>query len=61
VKLGRDYGREVEVLEGIAAENVLVASPSDLLVEGEIVTAQEMAEKKAEGKGGEKARGKAPS
>jgi hypothetical protein len=52
VKLGRDYGREVEVL---------VASPSDLLVKGEIVTAQEMTEKKQAGKGGEKARGKAPS
>ncbi len=38
VKLGRDFGREVEILEGIAPKDVLVASPSDLLVEGEKVT-----------------------
>jgi RND family efflux transporter MFP subunit len=37
VKLGRDYGREVEVLEGVALGDVLVASPSDLLAEGEVV------------------------
>ncbi|MEQ1530480.1 MAG: efflux RND transporter periplasmic adaptor subunit [Methylococcales bacterium] len=38
VKLGRDFGREVEVLEGICPSDVLVASPSDLLVAGEQVT-----------------------
>lgn len=53
VKLGRDFGREVEVLEGIGADDVLVASPSDLLVEGEVVTAVEP-EKKTAGKYGEK-------
>lgn len=47
VKLGRDFGREVEVLEGIAADDILVANPSDLLVEGEIVTATEAVEKVA--------------
>jgi RND family efflux transporter MFP subunit len=41
VKLGRDFGREVEVLDGITASDVLVASPSDLLVEGEVVSVVE--------------------
>ncbi|MDD1621268.1 MAG: efflux RND transporter periplasmic adaptor subunit [Methylococcaceae bacterium] len=45
VKLGRDFGREVEILEGIAAADVLVASPSDLLVEGETVTMVEAKQK----------------
>jgi RND family efflux transporter MFP subunit len=45
VKLGRDFGREVEILEGIAANDVLVASPSDLLVEGEAVKVVEAKEK----------------
>lgn len=47
VKLGRDFGREVEILEGIAAADMLVASPSDLLVDGEIVTAVEAQQKPA--------------
>ena len=38
VTLGRDYGREIEILEGIKPDDLLVASPSDLLVEGEMVT-----------------------
>lgn len=37
VRLGRDFGRDVEILEGVAADDVLVASPSDLLAEGETV------------------------
>ncbi len=37
VKLGRDLGREVEVLAGINEGDTLVVSPSDLLTEGEIV------------------------
>jgi len=41
VKLGRDFGKELEILEGITASDILVASPSDLLVEGEIVTVTE--------------------
>jgi hypothetical protein len=45
VKLGRDFGREVEVLEGISASDVLVASPSDLLVSGELVTVVKAPEK----------------
>ncbi|MGJ0485669.1 MAG: efflux RND transporter periplasmic adaptor subunit [Methylomicrobium sp.] len=37
VRIGRDFGREVEILEGIAANEVLVASPSDLLIQDETV------------------------
>ncbi|MDB6062221.1 MAG: efflux transporter periplasmic adaptor subunit [Verrucomicrobiaceae bacterium] len=37
IKLGRDLGREVEILSGIAPTDTLVVSPSDLLVEGETV------------------------
>lgn len=53
VKLGRDFGREVEILEGIDASDVLVASPSDLLVEGEKVSVVET-QKKPEEKAKEK-------
>jgi multidrug efflux system membrane fusion protein len=49
VKIGRDFGREVEILEGIALNDVLVASPSDLLTQGETVSVME-----AEGKPAEK-------
>jgi multidrug efflux system membrane fusion protein len=45
LKLGRDFGREVEVLEGINANDILVASPSDLLEEGEIVNTIEPQQK----------------
>ena len=37
VKLGRDLGRDVEILEGITTEDTLVVSPSDQLVAGELV------------------------
>jgi membrane fusion protein, multidrug efflux system len=37
VKLGRDLGRDVEIIEGISPEDTLVVSPSDQLVEGEQV------------------------
>jgi RND family efflux transporter MFP subunit len=45
VTLGRDYGREIEILDGIKPDDLLVASPSDLLVEGETVTVVEPKEK----------------
>ncbi|BBL59245.1 efflux RND transporter periplasmic adaptor subunit [Methylomonas koyamae] len=48
VKLGRDFGKEVEIVEGIAADDILVASPSDLLVEGESVGIVEATPKTAE-------------
>lgn len=38
VKLGRDLGRDVEIIEGINLEDTLIVSPSDQLVEGEQVT-----------------------
>lgn len=37
VKLGRDLGRDVEVLDGISLEDRLVVSPPDQLVEGDKV------------------------
>ena len=43
VKLGRDLGREVEVLSGISAEDELVNSPSDFLLDGEVVQTREPA------------------
>jgi hypothetical protein len=35
VVIGRDMGTQVEVLSGIQASDALVASPSDLLYEGQ--------------------------
>lgn len=43
VEVGRDLGREIEVLAGLAAGEVLIVSPSDLLVEGEVVTPKALA------------------
>lgn len=37
VTLGRDLGRDVEVLEGITSADILVVSPPDQLVEKELV------------------------
>jgi len=45
VKLGRDFGREVEILDGVESNDVLVANPSDLLVEGETVSVVETQQK----------------
>jgi RND family efflux transporter MFP subunit len=56
IKLGRDLGREVEVLAGISADDTLVVSPSDLLVEGETVKTMIWEGKsRAPGKSGKKA------
>lgn len=41
IKLGRDLGRDVEVLEGISKDDVLVVSPPDQLVEDELVKTRE--------------------
>ncbi|NOS89156.1 MAG: efflux RND transporter periplasmic adaptor subunit [Methylococcaceae bacterium] len=49
VSLGRDFGREVEIIDGVKADDVLVASPSDLLVAGEVVGVVESAKPKAKG------------
>jgi hypothetical protein len=37
VVIGRDMGTQVEILSGIQKSDVLVASPSDLLHEGQAV------------------------
>lgn len=37
VELGRDLGREIEIVGGVAAGDTLVSSPSDLLADGETV------------------------
>lgn len=42
VKLGRDLGREVEILDGIAVGDRLVQSPADVLVDGERVVVREL-------------------
>ncbi len=39
VRLGRDYGTRVEVLDGLAEGSPIVDNPSDALVEGELVDA----------------------
>ena len=57
VKLGRDFGREVEILDGTNPGDVLVASPSDLLVEGEKVSVVDP-QKKPEANLKDKAAGK---
>ena len=41
VKLGRDLGRDVEILDGITADDTLIVSPSDQLVEGDLVKTKE--------------------
>lgn len=46
VTLGRDLGRDIEVLAGLEAGEVLVSSPSDLLAEGETVHPKALPEKK---------------
>lgn len=38
VKVGRNYGESVELLEGVAATDELVLNPSDSLAEGDSVT-----------------------
>ncbi len=60
VKLGRDLGREVEILDGIAASDTLVQSPADVLIDGERVVAREVPGKVEKGeKEGKAAKGKA--
>jgi membrane fusion protein, multidrug efflux system len=45
VRLGRDLGRQVEILDGIDPGDTLVQSPSDALVEGEKVVTREISGK----------------
>lgn len=52
VRLGRDLGRETEIVEGITAEDTLVVSPSDLLEQGERVRTVPLAPARNESKNG---------
>lgn len=49
VTLGRDLGREIEIIDGIEAGAVLVSSPSDLLADGETVRPKALPEKARKG------------
>jgi len=42
VKLGRDFGKEVEILAGLADSDRVINNPRDSLVEGTKVRATEM-------------------
>lgn len=45
VTLGRDLGRDIEILAGLKTGEVLVSSPSDLLAEGDTVHPKPLPEK----------------
>jgi len=45
VTLGRDLGKDIEILSGIKAGDVLVSSPSDLLADGETVNPRALPDK----------------
>jgi RND family efflux transporter MFP subunit len=58
VRLGRDLGRQVEILDGIESGDTLVQSPADALMDGEKVAIREMPAKTEKGeKGGKAAKG----
>lgn len=42
VRLGRDLGREIEILEGIGKDDALVQNPADALLAGEKVVVREI-------------------
>lgn len=53
VKLGRDFGKEVEVLTGVSAKDSLIINPPDSISDGDAVRAVEPQPEKADaGKGG---------
>jgi membrane fusion protein, multidrug efflux system len=41
VAIGRDYGRDVEVLSGVEASDLLVLNPADSLETGEKVSVKQ--------------------
>lgn len=49
IKIGRDLGRQIEILDGISSDDTLVLSPSDLLAEGETVKTMVWEEKSKAG------------
>lgn len=53
IKIGRDLGRAVEVLDGLSAGESVVLNPPDTLVEGERVIAQKAPEDKPAAKPGD--------
>jgi hypothetical protein len=46
IKLGRDFGTEVEVVSGIAAADTIIVNPSDSLASGAQVRVLQEAAKK---------------
>ncbi|HEX2827519.1 MAG TPA: efflux RND transporter periplasmic adaptor subunit [Burkholderiales bacterium] len=50
VKVGRNYGENVEVMEGVAPTDKLVLNPPDSMANGDQVTIAPATEKKAKGK-----------
>ena len=51
IKIGRNYGENVEVMEGVSAKDQLVLNPSDSLSQGDKVTVAPATPAKGEGKG----------
>ena len=49
VTVGRDLGRDIEILSGLKSGDVLVSSPSDLLADGETVNPKALPEKNRKG------------
>ncbi|MGP1609684.1 MAG: efflux RND transporter periplasmic adaptor subunit, partial [Burkholderiales bacterium] len=58
VKIGRNYGESVEVIDGVTTTDRLVLNPSDSLVEGDQVVTKAAAEKPAKPKPADKAAAK---
>ena len=54
VRLGRDLGRDIEILSGLEAGEVLVSSPSDLLAEGDLVRPRALPDKSPKGSPGDR-------
>lgn len=52
VKLGRDFGRSIEVLSGITVSDAVVLNPPDAIEQGETVLAREAVDKPAKPAGG---------
>ncbi len=50
VTMGRDFGKEVEVLAGLSADQVIILNPSDSLVSGQAVKPQPVSQPERNGK-----------
>jgi multidrug efflux system membrane fusion protein len=51
VKLGRDFGRTVEVVDGVTEQDEIVMNPHDSIEDGEVVKAQRAVERAAKKNG----------